>query len=449
MSAIRSIALLSALLFALFSTSAHAEYYSWWYNFNGGPYKSAIEACSANGWTGFYPQYGPADGFCTRTLDNGDGTTRTQYGPETIRKGDSCADGTTYDTTTGGCSAPTNSCAALKDTQLASFRWDSNTDDPPSTISNNGCAATVTQARCSYVSAGKAVCTGRATYTGDKLDKNPNGSASDCTGDACTTGSPKPETKSQDCVYSSDGSGSSSCTATNSQSNPGTSQCGSVNGAYKCIENPKATAVSNTLNSTKTPTTNSNGTLTIVQDDTVTTVKCSGRSCTTTKTNSSGTTVTTSSGQVVSHNSTCSGPQCSSTGTASPSTGSGTGTGTGTGTGAGESEEGDDEGASAGTLTDPSNGTFDGQASDWDGKIDKAKKDLKDGIDKIKDSFKPLGDVSLGGGGGQLYCPPATTIPYLNITLNFCLNEYASSLQWLSSAIFAGCALLALFIVFA
>lgn len=124
--------------------------------------------------------------------------------------------------------------------------------------------------------------------------------------------------------------------------------------------------------------------------------------------------------------------------------------GTGSGTGSGNSGDGDDDQGSgnAGSLTDPSNGSFDGQASDWDGKIEKAKKDFKDGLDKMKDSFQPIGQVSLGGGAGQLYCPPAVQIPYLNRSISFCADNYAGSLSWLASAIYAGCALIALFIIF-
>jgi hypothetical protein len=437
MSVVRRFLFLLFPLFLLFSSPSHATDYSWMFNFAVGPYKSATEGCAANGWpeaVNWY--YGAAYGICQRARDNGDGTTTMVQGPPITRTGDSCPVGTVYNSVTGGC-ASDNKCSSLKDTELSAFRWESNTDDPPSTISNDGCEASVTQARCSYVSSGKAVCTGRATYTGNKLDKNPKGNVADCSGSSCTEGSPQPETKNQDCVYSSDGSGSSSCTATNSQSNPGTSQCGSVNGTYTCIENPKATATSSTLNSTKTPTSNANGTLTIVQDDTVTTVKCSGRSCTSTSSSSHGTTVTNSSGQVISHDSTCTGKSCGSSGQVSTG---------GSGNGTGDAEEGDDgDSPSAGKLVDPTNGSFDGQGDDWDSKIEKAKKEYKDGIDKIKDSFKPMGDVSIGG-GSKLYCPPAVTV--LGKNIDFCLDKYASSLSWISDAILALCAMIALIIVF-
>ncbi|WP_346830891.1 hypothetical protein ABDX87_28535 [Pseudomonas abietaniphila] len=376
---------------------------------------------------------------CVYMYDGNRNGVLVPYNGESVyRKGDSCPVNTTYNSVTGACDAPSNPCASKKDVAIPSFKWDSNSDLPPSTISSGGCEATISKGKCYYASIGKAVCNGTATFTGNQLASNPNGAqVSDCSGDACASGAPQPEKKSQDCVYSSNGSGSSSCTATTSDSTPGTAQCGSVNGAYTCIESPKASLTSNTISSTKTPTSNSNGTLTVVQNDTITTVKCSGKSCTTTTSNSSGTTVTNSSGQVISHDSTCTGKSCGSSGQVSTG---------GSGNGTGDQEEGDDgDSPSAGTLTDPTNGSFAGQGDDWDSKIEKAKKEYKDGIDKIKDSFKPMGDVSIGG-GSKLYCPPAVTV--LGKNIDFCLDKYASSLSWISDAILALCAMIALIIVF-
>jgi hypothetical protein len=426
----------------LFVTSyVSASTYQWLDPFYRNPYPSVSAACnyvaSVYGYSvsSFSSANGGRSYVCYR-IDN-DGKSVSMGSVETT--GDSCPSGTVFNSVGGSCDAPPeDKCSALKDTAIPSFKWDSNSDFPPASISSGGCEATISKGKCYYASVGKAVCNGTATFTGKPLDSNPGGAqVSDCTGSDCTTGSPQPETNNQDCVYSSNGSGSSSCTATNSQSTPGTAQCGSVNGSYTCIESPKATLTSNTISSTKTPTSNSNGTLTVVQNDTVTTVKCSGKSCTTTTSSSSGTTVSNSSGQVISHDSTCTGKSCGSSGQVSSG---------GTGNGTGDAEEGDDgDSPSAGKLVDPTNGSFDGQGDDWDSKIEKAKKEYKDGIDKLKDSFKPMGDVSLNG-GSKLYCPPSVTV--LGKNIDFCLDKYASSLSWISDAILALCAMIALIIVF-
>ncbi len=372
------------------------------------------------------------------------GTIATYSGSTVTRFGDSCPVGATYNTVTGSCDSPPEDKCAAKKGKTANFVFNSNTDMPPQTVPVDGCMGTVTKAKCSYISAGKAVCNGTVEYSGVSGTPTSIGDASECADGVCPDKSLDPEKQSQDCVYITNGNGVSTCSAQNYESNPGKAQCGDVNGAYTCIENPKANSTKSTLASTKTSTSNSDGTVTIVKDNTVTTITCSGKTCTSVVTTSKGTTTTNSSGQVTGNNSSCSGKDCSATGEATPSTGSGSGNGAGNGDG--EGEEGDGDSPSAGTLTDPVNGSFDGQENEWDSKINEAKTKFQDAIGKLKDTFKPMGDVSLNG-GSKLYCPPPVEV--LGKSFDICIDKYADSLSWISDAILALCAMVALVIVFA
>jgi hypothetical protein len=97
-------------------------------------------------------------------------------------------------------------------------------------------------------------------------------------------------------------------------------------------------------------------------------------------------------------------------------------------------------------LTEPKHGNMDDWGNEWDQKIKDAKGDFKDGLDKLKNSFQPMGDIDLGGGGGKLFCPPSVTV--LGKSISFCMDQYAGSLSWLAQAILFLCAATALMIVF-
>ena len=338
---------------------------------------------------------------------------------------------------------PENKCELLKGTDIPAFKWSSNTDDPPSTLSINGCAASVTKARCSYVTTGKASCTGTATLTGSEMASDPKGTAESCEGSDCGAGELKTEKQNQECVYVSNSSGTSSCTAITSENNPGNSDCGSVNGEYKCIRNPKATSTTNKLESTKTEKSNTDGTLTTVKDNTLTTTKCVDSTCNSSVTKSNGTTTTDSNGNTVGQSSSCTGSNCN---------GKGETNGTGDSNKIGD-EKGDEEGEEEGTdtppvtpPTPPEKGNLDGEADVWDTKIADSKTELKEALGKIKESFSPVGELSLGGGGGGLYCPPPVQV--MGASFDICLDKYQDKLSWIGSAIFAVFAVIAVLIIF-
>ncbi|MEE3509647.1 hypothetical protein QN399_25980, partial [Pseudomonas sp. 10C3] len=147
----------------------------------------------------------------------------------------------------------------------------------------------------------------------------------------------------------------------------------------------------------------------------------------------------------VSHSSTCSGSLC---GNASTTTGSGSGTGAASG-GVGDCVKdcGTPAGSSpkASSLSAPTQGNFDGEADKWQKKIDDSKTEVIAALDKMKALFKPISNISLGG-GGQLYCPPPVQV--LDHTISFCLDDYASSLSWISQVVLLVCTVSAMFIIF-
>lgn len=445
-----------SLFFILISFSSHAETYKWYYT--GVPsklYDSPDAACPQSGSWGsggtfvhdyafINLPYAPYQAICYIKVTYNNGGSMTSSNGMVNRLGDSCPSGSTYEENTGQCKGAENKCAILKDTAVPGFRWKSASDMPPATISVNGCAANVTKARCAYLASGTAECTGTATLTGEKLESSPVGSTSECTSDDCKP-SLAPEKKNEECVYVSLGNGVSGCTATNSESNPGNSDCGTVNGEYKCIRNPKATSVENKLDSKKTEKSNTDGTVTTVKDNTLTTKKCVDQSCTTSTTNSKGTTTTDANGNKTGETSTCTGANCNGKGETN-----GTGDDNKAGDDDGKDDEGDEEeGTDTPPVTPikaPEKGNLDGEADAWDTKIADSKTELKDSLAKVKDSFSPVGDVSLGGGGGGLYCPPPVAV--LGGTFDICMDKYADKLSWIGSAIYAAFAIIALFIIF-
>lgn len=435
-----------------FTANVSADTYMWGFYQAPTTYPSAASACEARGrllygkdFISAKANYATATIFsCDPTYMSVDGKQVSLEGQYTVnRYGDNCPEGSTYDQATGSCGTPLeDKCKLLAGTNIPSFKWSSGTDMPAVTLSIGGCAATVNKARCSYLTSGKASCTGSATYTGEKLESTPEGTSETCDKDDCSI-KMQPEKKNEECVYVSNSSGSASCTAFNSENNPGNSDCGTVNGEFKCIRNPKATSTENKLESTKTEKSNTDGTVTTTKDNKLTTTKCEDKSCSTSTTTSKGTSTTDSNGNKIGETSTCSGANCN---------GKGETNGTGDSNKTGD-EKGDEEGEEEGTdtppvtpINPPEKGNLDGEADAWDTKIADSKTELKDALGKIKDSFSPVGELALGGGGGGLYCPPPVQV--MGASFDICLDKYKDKLSWIGSAIFAVFAVISLLIIF-
>ncbi|MFY1662839.1 hypothetical protein [Pseudomonas sp. Pseu.R1] len=326
---------------------AHASEYRWGTSQLGFTYSSPSSACLA-----LAKQMGYNNPAVTGTSVSGDqascsatfersqdagGGTGQIYGLSVTRVGDSCASGGTYDPSTGVCSVPDDKCALLKGTQIPSFRFQSTTDGPSGVISKNGCAVQLGTGICVTRTAPFYDCTFSGTVTGDKMDDKNGQSTSDCSGASCTDGQPQKEVKEDPCNAIPAGSGFT-CISSKSEDNPGKSQCGTANGAYVCVDNPKPSSSASITKTEQTTTSNSDGSTTTKTTNTTTTTVCKGiGNCTT------GTTVTVTTGGTNANgtgkpnSTTCTGPECGG-GKLTPGNGSGTGN-----SGTGEGEEGDDE----------------------------------------------------------------------------------------------------------
>jgi hypothetical protein len=251
---------------------------------------------------------------------------------------------------------------------------------------------------------------------------------------------PDPETKNDDqpCQHVYDAEGRQHCSSFDYTGTDGTGNCGSVNGKFGCTGKvPTSNGIE--IVSDTTTKTNTDGTSTDTTNNTATQTICNGfgtGSCTSTVTHSSSTTVKNADGTKGGTTTTCTGKLCGST--TNPDA-------NGDGLGDCVKDCGDSSGTSASKLTKPVDGTFDGEDDKWDKKINDAKVDLKDRVDKLTSLFKPISNINLGG-GGHLYCPPAVSV--MGHSIDFCMDKYAGSLSWLSQAILLLCTATALFIIF-
>jgi hypothetical protein len=254
----------------------------------------------------------------------------------------------------------------------------------------------------------------------------------------CNLPDPQTENDDQPCTKVTDAEGRQSCSVFQYTGMDGTGNCGSFNGVFGCTGKSPTSTGTETVSTTTTKS-NADGTTTDTTNNTATQTNCNGfgtGSCSSSVTNSQTTTVKNSSGATTSTGTTCSGKACSST--SNPDT-------NGDGIGDCVKDCTPNSGNSATKLTAPAPGNFDGEDDKWDKKINDAKVDFKDRLDKLSGLFKPISNINLGG-GGHLYCPPAVSV--LGHDISFCLDQYAGSLSWISQVILLVCTVSALFIIF-
>jgi hypothetical protein len=397
-----------AFLFILFFSSlASAESY-FWTGPNSQHASSAQAAClpSVAGLTlTTVEMNGIGSATCVYTGPNSEGTVITYRGSVVNRQGDSCPSGTSYNDVTGGCSNPEqDKCSANKGVTSSNYSWDQTTDTPSKSISIDGCEAAIEYASCLPTTSGQYTCLGDISFTGDLY--KPPVIPTDPTTPTTPTPTPDPGTGT--------GTGSGDGTGTGSDNgNPG--------------------------NTPGTGTGDGSGT-------------GSGDSGTGTGGGNSGSgSGSSGSGSGSGGGSTGGGSGGTTPGTGTdtgttPGTGGGTDPGTGTGgDGTCDTDCGEGDGPSTTSLSAPEQGSFDGQGEEWDQKISDSKDQIKQGIEDLKGVFSPIGDLSLGG-GGSLYCPPP--VPVLGHSISFCMDKYSNYLSWIGSAVYAACAVVALFIVF-
>ncbi|WP_426139441.1 hypothetical protein [Pseudomonas sp. DWP3-1-2] len=325
---LRLVSSLFVLVVSLISTSSYAAYV--W----NGSYPSAQAACTGTAAANIYP---PAisvvsatlegmletSGYCRVINETQTGSTST-WGFGLSRSG-----------TEDPVDPPNKKCQDAKGASTK-YNWKSNSDAPATTVSINGCAASISGfAICLTSISGGYNCSGIATITGDLLEADGKGNASECEGSACTDPVPQKESSESPCQAISSGSGFS-CTATKEESNPGQTKCGTANGAWVCTDSPKATSTKSVSDINQSSTSNSDGSTTTKTTTTTTTTSCSGiGNCTTGTTTTVVTGGTNSNGTTKPSSSTCSGPECNG-GTVNAGTGSGSGD---SGSGDGDDEQ--------------------------------------------------------------------------------------------------------------
>ena len=202
---------------------------------------------------------------------------------------------------------------------------------------------TISTSECTLNVAGAISCNVTGLLTGKANAGGTNNAAEAlCPSGNCPVKEPKTETKEEGCTPAGNGSGGSTCTQTKETTKEGTQQCGTVNGAYKCVTKPPfSNAVKTTI--TATSETLSDGSVK------VTTVKDSANTvCTDVKTCTTQTSTTVSHNTTKPSGGTTSGSTC--TGACTPNGGgvetnptAGTGN-TGNGNGSSGNGDGDGEG---------------------------------------------------------------------------------------------------------
>lgn len=425
------------------------------------------------------------------------------------RTGDSCADGGTYDPLTGVCDSlptftvgslcadqtgaspgkpmiysigglcvnfmqadPTSTCMYLSSIGSGGHQRVAGTIDASGSgvapklaaVFGGECEGSVTSGDCVVgpTKCTKGLCTSPSTsscvveysFTGRPAASVPPDNGLAAKDSICDLGAdcnlPPPATTDENkpCSKVTDAEGRQSCTTSNFTGTDGAVNCGSVNGVFGCrgsypsskgIEIASTTAVQALIDgSTKEVTTN-NATQSI----------CNGGMgpgvCVISTSTSTVTTSHSSSGSVSGTATVCTGTLC---GNAAVNTGTGSGTGTASGSvGDCVKDCGTPPGSSpkASSLAAPTQGNFDGEEDKWQKKIDDSKTEVVAALDKMKALFKPISNISLGG-GGQLYCPPPVQI--LDHSISFCLDDYAGSLSWISEVVLLVCTVSAMFIIF-
>ncbi len=289
------------------------------------------------------------------------------------RNGNSCPTGTTYNSATGACdapSAPAGQACVGTGQALTGFGFITNSQgqcvdyvraDLPAQCTNLGGTSAhhtmyisfdgdgnpltpppVTAGGCEAVAVGVSHCTmapkrvfptggtiqptgntcnvlvsfsGKTAGSGDQLPVVAGpGDDGLCYGE-CEDVPPAPiQTDSQPCTYVEDGEGRRVCSSNNYNYTPGNSSCGSVNGQFQCIgKAPTTNGI--TIDTTVKDTINSDGSKTSVKTDVATQISCTGaKACNASTTTNTTTTTYNSNGAKTGQTTSCTGAACSPTG---------------------------------------------------------------------------------------------------------------------------------------
>jgi hypothetical protein len=337
---------------------------------------------------------------------------------------------------------------------------------------------TVSSSECTINVAGSVSCnvigkfTGIANPTGEK-----DAADSLCTAEKpCPIKEPKTETKEESCVPSGTGGGGTTCTQTKETTAEGSQQCGSVNGAYKCItKQPSSNGLSTTIKAASETLPDGSVKVTTVKDSSNTV--CTDVKTCTTSTSTTTTHSTTSPSGGTKTDTSCTG-KCTSTGggvDTLPGAGTGTGSGNGTCTGPNCGEGGggtasttDDCAAPPPCDGDPFQCAILKQAhidtcklmappdseltATWDAKIAKSQADVATAQTAMDTQVNTLlggfTAATSGGGAGAGKCLPDVPFSVMGHTMSMEFSKACDSISFVRMAILAMAYLFAARIVF-
>jgi hypothetical protein len=371
--------LLLIISFPLFVQAADYAWYSSYWNISRSTPMAVCIAMNSGSSTGmtFTMESNGIEGYCKYNGVNYNGFVQ--------RTGNSCPAGSAYNSSTGVCVSttceqnwsggekvfshskgqcvkypnlsPQEYCtwASGKGSSYSQATVSSNSADGPQQYVDtvNKCVTSTQSAECtSRVNkdgAGSYSCKVTGAYTGQYNPAATNNPDGYCPTGNCQeppevpdvpTPTPQEIKDSQPCNYASDGNGGLICSSSSSTQKEGTSNCGTVNGVWKCISKAPTNNGIDVITTVKT-TTNPDNSTTTTKTDKATVTSCTGiGSCTTTTTTTTTTTNKDGSGTTTSVKGTCSGPQCPDKNTNPDGDGDGFGDCIGSDCGTGEGEGG-------------------------------------------------------------------------------------------------------------
>lgn len=331
--------LLIPLFLTSFTSSVFAADYSWHHQFGGSGYSSSSSACqsivsilSTPDATQTYTYSSSTSTLCiitTQNIGDVDGITIQNRQYPLTRLGDSCPNGSTYNSS-GSCDLPINPCTSQKDqlkTWIVKYTQEQYAkavgkggQTPSQWVDSGGCQAEVTTKECGAAGDGSGACFGVAKLTGLQTPADAIGQHTDCTGTPDCPAAKVEFDASNDhscsaITYTGNGASQYECVTEAVAENPGAVKCGQVttggSSQWVCTA-PKPTPSSEKSKVTETvkTTPNPDGSKTKETTKVTETTKCKDGKCQTTTTTNVIKEGTNADGTEKPKEESCTGPKC-------------------------------------------------------------------------------------------------------------------------------------------